>query len=71
MSDSWMDKEQAMRSAVGQLWSWVGEQYNKAYENRNHQVLSDGYHYTDGQFNAYSNVRLYMRKFFSGLIDSK
>lgn len=58
-----------LRSAIEQLWIWVGnervEHDRKAQENR----IGYATRYNLGAASAYSNVRLYMRKFFAGLID--
>lgn len=61
--------ESRARSAIVQLWEWVGEQrdiQNSRSREATERFAKDT---AIARRNAYSNVRLYMRKFFAGLID--
>jgi len=52
-----------------QLWNWVGEQKDKQYQIAINYGFGEAANCAQAKQIAYSNVRLYMRKFFSGLID--
>lgn len=56
-------------SACKQLWNWVGEQRDTAEEVAGSTKYVQFIWAAQGKQSAYSNVRLYMRKFFAGLID--
>jgi len=58
-----------LASACKQLWNWVGEQKDKALLDCAAMSDCKDRAYRQGNQTSYSNVRLYMRKFFSGLID--
>jgi hypothetical protein len=55
--------------AIVQLWNWVGEQRNNLEKAERQMVHRETISTIKGSYSAYSNVRLYMRKFFAGLID--
>ena len=52
-----------------QLWKWVGERKYICLSQGKQADLGWEKDTHLGSASAYSNVRLYMRKFFSGLID--
>jgi len=56
-------------SAIEQLWNWVGEQKDIQEKRIDDKAFSESTVKALSARLAYSNVRLYMRKFFSGLID--
>jgi len=56
-------------SAIQQLWNWVGEQKDIQEKRIDDKAFSESTVKALSARLAYSNVRLYMRKFFSGLID--
>lgn len=56
-------------SVIKQLWDWVGEQKDKADQESKQPAFFHPVGYAKARKSAYSNVRLYMRKFFAGLID--
>ena len=58
-----------MSAKVVQLYDWVGERKGGQLKARNDSLTPDHKAYAEGSVNAYGNVRLYMRKFFAGLID--
>ena len=58
-----------IRLAIEQLWNWVGEQKHKCALAGNPWTEDELSMKVLGKLSAYSNVRLYMRKFFAGLID--
>lgn len=55
--------------ACVQLWDWVGEQRDIRHYPNGYYADKEICQYSKGATGAYANVRLYMRKFFSGLID--
>ena len=61
----------ATQSACQQLWDWVGEQKNIQYNLSYGLIPRDVKCEAQGKLHAYALVRLYMGKFFSGLIDFK
>ena len=56
---------------VLQLWDWVVEQKNIQYNLSYGLIPRDLKCEAQGKLHAYALVRLYMGKFFSGLIDFK
>lgn len=63
------DAPAEIMSAIEQLWNWVGEQQDRVERSKNMLSDDETIKMCNALMNAYSNVRLYMRKFFSGLID--
>ena len=63
------DEAQEHRTAIKQLWSWAEKQREKKQNSADKQTDVYGRGYERGGQIAYANVRLYMRKFFSGLIN--
>lgn len=58
-----------MALAIEQLWNWVGEQKDKAFADYYNPEKRYNKERDEAWAGAMSNVKLYMRKFFSGLID--
>jgi len=63
-----VDRE-LLKVACRQLWNWVGNEKYQAAAFWVAEWLPSIREYGKGQHAAYANVRLYMRKFFAGLID--
>lgn len=67
--EEWMPDQCLTVSACKQLWNWVGEQQNRLEKAKRQMVHRETLSTIKASFSAYSNIRLYMRKFFAGLID--